>query len=87
MTQEIDLESVLRSYFRVDSKKPVKLTMWINNEGRIVARIGTGADAPEYIVFGNNVCQYPPPKPPTSARRFRDLTPTRAWENANDHRY
>ena len=63
MTQEIDLESVLRSYFRVDSKKPVKLTMWINNEGRIVAKIGTGVDAPEYIVFGNNVCQYPPPKP------------------------
>lgn len=65
MTQEIDLESVLRSYFHVDPEKPVELTMWINNEGRIVTKIGTGADAPEYVVFGNNVRQYPPPKPPT----------------------
>ncbi|HNG00860.1 MAG TPA: hypothetical protein PLQ71_03210 [Nitrospira sp.] len=64
MTQEIDLESVLRAYFTADPAKPVELTMWTNNEGRIVAKIGTGADAPEYIVFGNNVCQYPPPKPP-----------------------
>ncbi len=31
MTQEIDLESVLRSYFRVDPEKPVELTMWTNN--------------------------------------------------------
>ena len=65
MTQEIDLESVLRAYFAADSTRPVELTMWTNNEGRIVAKIGTGADAPEYIVFGNNVCQYPPPKPAT----------------------
>ena len=65
MTQEIDLESVLRSYFRVDPVKPVGLTMWVNDEGRIVAKIGTGTDAPEYIVFGNNVCQHPPPKPQT----------------------
>lgn len=65
MAQEIDLESVLRSYFRVDPEKPVELTMWINNEGRIVAKIGTGVDAPEYIVFGNNVYQYPLSKPPT----------------------
>ena len=65
MAQEIDLESVLRSYFRVDPVKPVGLTMWVNDEGRIVAKIGTGTDAPEYIVFGNNVCQYPPPKPAT----------------------
>ena len=65
MAQEIDLESVLRLYFRVDPEKPVGLTMRINDEGRIVAKIGTGIDAPEYIVFGNNVCQYPPPKPPT----------------------
>ena len=57
MTQEIDLESVLRSYFRVDPEKPVELVMWTNDEGRIVAKIGTGTDAPEYIVFGNNVCQ------------------------------
>ena len=64
MTQEIDLESVLRAYFTADPAKPVELTMWTNNEGRTVAKIGTGADAPEYIVFGNNVCQYPPPKPP-----------------------
>ena len=65
MAQEIDLETVLRSYFRVDPEKPVELTTWINNEGRIVAKIGTGTDAPEYIVFGNNVRQYPPPKPAT----------------------
>ena len=58
MAQEIDLETVLREHFRVE------LTMWTNDEGRIVAKIGTGIDAPEYIVFGNNVCQYPPPKPP-----------------------
>ena len=63
MAQEIDLESVLRAYFRGDPEKPVEVTMWTNNEGRIVAKIGTGA--PEYIVFGNNVCQYPPPKPAT----------------------
>ena len=65
MAQEIDLESVLRAYFHADPEKPVELTMWINDEGRIVTKIGTGVDAPEYIVFGNNVCQYPPPKPPT----------------------
>ena len=65
MTREIDLESVLRSYLHADPPKPVELTMRTNNEGRIVAKIGTGDDAPEYIVFGNNVCQYPPPKPPT----------------------
>lgn len=65
MTQEIDLESVLRSYFHVDPEKPVELTMRTNNEGRIVAKVGTGVDAPEYIVFGDNVRQCPPPKPPT----------------------
>lgn len=64
MTQEIDLESVLRAYFAADSTKPVELTMWVNNEGRVVAKVGAGADAPEFVVFGNNVCQYPPPKPP-----------------------
>ena len=63
MAQEIDLESVLRSYFHVDPEKPVELTMWTNNEGRIVAQIGA-VDAVEFVVFGNNVCQYPPPKPP-----------------------
>ena len=65
MAQEIDLESVLRAYFRGGPEKPVEVTMWTNNEGRIVAKIGTGTDAPEYIVFGNNVRQYPPPKPAT----------------------
>ncbi len=65
MAQEIDLESVLRAYFHADPEKPVGLTMWVNDEGRIVAKIGTGADTPEYVVFGNNVCQYPPPKPTT----------------------
>ena len=65
MAQEIDLESVLRTYFTADSTKPVELTMRVNNEGRVVAKVGTGADAPEFIVFGNNVCQYPPSKPPT----------------------
>lgn len=65
MTQEIDLESVLRAHFTADPTKPVELTMWTNNEGRIVAKIGTGVDAPEYVVFGNNVRQYPPPKPAT----------------------
>ena len=65
MAQEIDLESVLRAHFTADSTKPVELTMWVNNEGRVVAKVGTGTDAPEYIVFGNNVCQYPPPKPTT----------------------
>ena len=73
MPQEIDLESVLRSYFRADPEKPVELTMWINNEGRVVAKVGTGADAPEYIVFGNNVCQYPPPKPPTQRAQVQGI--------------
>ena len=79
MTQEIDLESVLRSYFHVDPEKPVELTMWTNNEGRIVAKIGTGVDAPEYIVFGNNVCQYPPPSLRRSAPQFRGSTHTKVW--------
>lgn len=65
MTQGIDLESVLRAYFAADSATPVELTMWVNNEGRVVVKVGTGVDAPEYIVFGNNVRQYPIPKPPT----------------------
>ncbi len=64
MTQEIDLESVLRAYFAANSTKPVELTMWVNNEGRVVAKVGTGVNAPEFVVFGNNVRQYPPPKPP-----------------------
>ena len=65
MTQEVDLESVLRSYFHVDPERPVELTVRTINEGCIAAKIGSGIDAPEFIVFGNNVCQYPPPKPPT----------------------
>ena len=65
MAQEIDLESVLRAYFAADSTKSVELTVWVNNEGRVVAKVGTGADAPEFVVFGNNVSQYPRPKPPT----------------------
>lgn len=73
MTQEIDLESVLRAYFRGDPEKPVELTMWVNNEGRVVAKVGTGADAPEFIVFGNNVCQYPPPKPPTQRAQVQGI--------------
>lgn len=64
MAQEIDLETVLRMYFKVDPEKPIELSMWTNNEGRVVAKIGSSVDAPEYIVFGNNVCKYPPPKPP-----------------------
>lgn len=63
MTQETDLETVLRGHFRADPEKAVPVTMWLNNEGRIVAQIGA-VDAVEFIVFGNNVCQYPPPKPP-----------------------
>ena len=73
MTQETDLESVLRAYFRGDPERPVEVTMWTNNEGRIVAKIGTGVDAPEYIVFGNNVCQYPPPKPPTQRAQIQGI--------------
>ena len=46
MAQEIDLESVLRSYFRVDPEKPVELTMWTNNEGRIVAKIERSEASP-----------------------------------------
>lgn len=65
MTQEIDLESVLRNHLRATPEEPLPVTVWLHNEGRIVAKIGSGVDAPEYIVFGNNVCQYPPPKPPT----------------------
>ena len=65
MTQEIDLESVLRNHLRATPEEPLPVTVWLNNEGRIVAKIGSGIDAPEYIVFGNNVCQHPPPKPAT----------------------
>ena len=65
MTQEIDLESVLRNHLRATPEEPLPVTVWLNNEGRIVAKIGSGIDAPEYIVFGNNVCQHPPPKPST----------------------
>ena len=83
MTQEIDLESVLRSYFHVDPEKPVELTMWINDEGRIVAKIGSGVDAPEYIVFGNNVCQYPPPKPPMQRAAVQGFDAHRGMGEAN----
>ena len=64
MGQETDLETVLRGHFRADPEKAVPVTMWLNNEGRIVAQIGA-VDAVEFVVFGNNVRQYPPPKPPT----------------------
>lgn len=64
MTQETDLETVLRGHFRAAPEKAVPVTMWLNNEGRIVAQIGA-VDAVEFVVFGNNVRQYPPPKPPT----------------------
>ena len=59
MTQEIDLESALRPYSYAD------VTIRTNEEGRLVLKFGSANDIPEYIVFGNNVCQYPPPKPPT----------------------
>ena len=65
MTQEIDLESVLRTYFAANSTEPVELTMRVNDEGRVVAKVGTSVNAPEFVVFGNSVRQYPPPKPPT----------------------
>lgn len=64
MAQEIDLETVLREHFRAAPEKAVPVTMWLNNEGRIVAQIGA-VDAVEFVVFGNNVRQYPPPKPLT----------------------
>lgn len=64
MSQETDLETVLRGHFSANPEKAVPVTMWLNNEGRIVAQIGA-VDAVEFVVFGNNVCQYPPPKPPT----------------------
>ena len=73
MAQEIDLESVLRAYFAADSTKPVELTTWVNNEGRVVAKVGTGANAPEFVVFGNNVRQYPPPKPPTQRAQVQGI--------------
>ena len=73
MTQETDLESVLRAYFAADSTRPVELTVWVNNEGRVVAKVGTGVDAPEFIVFGNNVCQYPPPKPTTQRAQVQGI--------------
>lgn len=65
MTQEIDLESVLRSHLRAAPEEPLPVTVWLHNENRIVAKIGDAADAPEFLVFGNNVRQYPIPKPPT----------------------
>lgn len=64
MTQETDLETVLRGHFRANPEKAVPVTMWLNNEGRIVAQIGA-VGAVEFVVFGNNVRQYPPPKPLT----------------------
>ena len=65
MAQEIDLESVLRAHLAADPATPVGVTVRINDEGRVVAKVGTGEDAPEYVVFGNNVRQWPLPKPPT----------------------
>ena len=70
MSQETDLETVLRGHFSANPEKAVPVTMWLNNEGRIVAQIGA-VDAVEFIVFGNNVCQYPPPKPPTQRAQVR----------------
>ena len=73
MTQEIDLESVLRAYFAADSTKPVELTMWVNDEGRVVAKVGASVNAPEFVVFGNSVRQYPPPKPPTQRAQVQGI--------------
>ncbi len=63
MVQELDLEAVLQK-LAASGQRAIAITTRTNEEGRIVAKIGTGVAAPEYIVFGNNVCQYPPPKPP-----------------------
>ena len=65
MTQEIDLESVLRNHLGKDPEMALPVTVWLHNEGRIVATIGSAPDSPEFLVFGNNVRQYPIPKPPT----------------------
>ena len=73
MAQEIDLESVLRAHFAADSTKPVELTMWVNDEGRVVAKVGAGVNAPEFVVFGNSVRQYPPPKPPTQRAQVQGI--------------
>ena len=67
MTQEIDLESALRPYSYAD------VTIRINEEGRLVLKFGSANDIPEYIVFGNNVCQYPPPKPPTQRAQVQGI--------------
>ena len=44
MSQETDLETVLRDHFRANPEKAVPVTMWLNNEGRIVAEF----QRPEY---------------------------------------
>ena len=68
MTQEVDLETVLRALHAVSPKgahASLNATLWLNPEGRIVLRPTNAVDAPEYVVFGNNVAQYPAPKPST----------------------
>lgn len=65
MATEIDLESALRGHFALDPATKVEVTMWLNNEGRLVAKLGAEPESLEFVVFGNNVCQYPPSKPPT----------------------
>lgn len=67
MTLELDLESALRAYLHTDPNSKLEMSLSINAEGRVVARIGQGEGCPEFVVFGNNVRQWPTPKP--SAQR------------------
>lgn len=63
MVQELDLEAVLQK-LAASGQRTIAITTRINEEGRIVVKLGNDEGAPEFVVFGNNVRQYPIPKPP-----------------------
>jgi len=75
--REIDLESALRLLAKQNPEQDIVLRLSTNAEKRVVIHI-IGDQVPDYVVFGNNVAQFPPPKPPTQVagiRGFDSLKP------------
>lgn len=62
--REIDLEAALRLLAKQNPGQDIVLRLSTNAENRVVMHV-VGDLIPDYVVFGNNVAQFPPPKPPT----------------------
>lgn len=68
LADEIDFEAALMAHLPAGEEPPAVLTLtaWINDEGRLTARVGEGEKAREFVIFGNNVAQViRAQKPPT----------------------